>query len=176
MLAVQNLAVESVQTNLLSKVTRYTCHNAEVKSVQTSSVIDMKTFDTSASINLKPPPIDRHKSFDDNEFSKKPTIVKKVVAAPADVQSYSIADLQIATGSFSVDHLVGEGSFGRVYRAQFDDGKVFHICYSCNSTLCLIPVAKISFSRIVSCYYVIFLGMGSNLSSINTQTYGCMHI
>ncbi|XP_061359216.1 protein STRUBBELIG-RECEPTOR FAMILY 7-like isoform X2 [Gastrolobium bilobum] len=99
----------------------------EVKSVQTSSVIDLKTFDTSATINLKPPPIDRHKSFDDNEFSKKPTLVKKTVTAPANVKSYSIADLQIATGSFSVDHLVGEGSFGRVYRAQFDDGKVLAV-------------------------------------------------
>lgn len=95
----------------------------------------MKTFDTSASITLKPPPIDRNKSFDDNEFSKKPTIVKKTITPPTDVQSYSIADLQIATGSFSVDHLVGEGSFGRVYRAQFDDGKVFLSCFSCSSTV-----------------------------------------
>lgn len=93
--------------------------------MQTSPVFDLKKFDTSASINLKPPPIDRHKSFDDNEFSKKPTIVKKTITAPPDLQSYSIADLQITTGSFSVDHLVGEGSFGRVYHAQFDDGKVF---------------------------------------------------
>ncbi|XP_057439744.1 protein STRUBBELIG-RECEPTOR FAMILY 6-like isoform X2 [Lotus japonicus] len=96
-------------------------------SLQTSSVTGMKTFDTSASITLKPPPIDRNKSFDDNEFSKKPTIVKKTITPPTDVQSYSIADLQIATGSFSVDHLVGEGSFGRVYRAQFDDGKVLAV-------------------------------------------------
>ncbi|ESW11047.1 hypothetical protein PHAVU_009G260900 [Phaseolus vulgaris] len=99
----------------------------EEKSEQTSSVSDLKTFDSSASINLKPPPIDRHKSFDDEEFSKKPTIVKKTVTAPANVKSYSIADLQIATGSFNVDHLVGEGSFGRVYRAQFDDGEVLAV-------------------------------------------------
>ncbi|KAK7258397.1 hypothetical protein RIF29_23971 [Crotalaria pallida] len=107
----------------------------EVK-LQTSSVIDVKSFDTSASvnfkptsasINLKPPPVDRHKSFDEDEFSKKPVIVKKTVTAPANVKSYSIADLQIATGSFSVDHLVGEGSFGRVYRAQFDDGQVLAV-------------------------------------------------
>ncbi|OIW17238.1 hypothetical protein TanjilG_27435 [Lupinus angustifolius] len=98
----------------------------EVK-LQTSSVIDTKMFDTSSSINLKPPPIDRHKSFDENELSKKPVVVKKTVTAPANLKSYSIADLQIATGSFSVDHLVGEGSFGRVYRAQFDDGKVLAV-------------------------------------------------
>jgi len=110
------------------------CHNAEEKSMQTSSVTDWKTFDTSGSINLKPPPIDRHKSFDEEEFSKKPTIVKKTVTAPANVKSYSIAELQIATGSFSVDHLVGEGSFGRVYHAQFD-GQVFLNHYSCYFTV-----------------------------------------
>ncbi|KAF7813955.1 protein STRUBBELIG-RECEPTOR FAMILY 7-like [Senna tora] len=99
----------------------------EVKSVQTPSVVDMKTFDTSASINLKPPPIERHKSFDEDEFPKQPVIVKKTVKAPANVKAYSIADLQIATGSFTVDHLLGEGSFGRVYRAHFDDGKVFAV-------------------------------------------------
>ncbi|KAL2345976.1 hypothetical protein Fmac_007261 [Flemingia macrophylla] len=99
----------------------------EGKSVQTSSFTDLKTFDTSASMNLKPPPIDRHKSFDDEDFSKKPTIAKKTVTAPANVKAYSIADLQIATGSFSVDHLVGEGSFGRVYRAQFDDRQVLAV-------------------------------------------------
>ena len=137
--------------------------------MEPSSIIDLKTFDTSASINLKPPPVDRHKSFDEDEFLKKPTIVKKTVTAPVNVKSYSIADLQIATGSFGVDHLVGEGSFGRVYRAQFDDGKVFLSCYSCSSTLCLILAVKSSISRIVSLYYVIFPVSGSNLSSIDTQ-------
>ncbi|KAK7285701.1 hypothetical protein RJT34_20479 [Clitoria ternatea] len=99
----------------------------EAKSVQTSSVIDLKTLDTSSSINLKPPPSDRHKSFDDDEFSKKPAVVKKTVKAPEHVKSYSIAELQIATDSFSVDHLLGEGSFGRVYHAQSDDGKVLAV-------------------------------------------------
>lgn len=106
-----------------------------MNSMQTSSVIDLKTFDTSAAtISLKPPPFDRHKSFDEDEFSKKPAIVKKTITAPANVKSYSIADLQIATGSFSVDQLLGEGCFGRVYRAQFDDGKVFLSSFCCKST------------------------------------------
>ncbi|XP_028752229.1 protein STRUBBELIG-RECEPTOR FAMILY 7 [Neltuma alba] len=99
----------------------------ELKSVQTSSIPDTKTFVPSASFNLKPPPIDRHKSFDEDEFSKKPDIVKKTVTAPANVTLYSVADLQIATGSFSMDHLLGEGSFGRVYRAQFDGGEVLAV-------------------------------------------------
>ncbi|KAL9405865.1 hypothetical protein Peur_002837 [Populus x canadensis] len=96
----------------------------EMKSMQTSSAVNTKMFDTSASINLRPPPIDRHKSFDEEEFSPKPVVVKKPVTTPINVTSYSVADLQMATGSFSVDHLLGEGLFGRVYRAEFDDGKV----------------------------------------------------
>ncbi|XP_027904259.1 protein STRUBBELIG-RECEPTOR FAMILY 7-like [Vigna unguiculata] len=126
----------------------------EEKSEQASSVPDMKTLDTSASINLKPPPIDRHKSFDDEEFSKKPTIVKKTVTAPANVKSYSIADLQIATGSFNVDHLVGEGSFGRVYRAQFDDGEV-------------LAVKKIDSSVLSSDLSDDFIEIISNISSLH---------
>ncbi|KAJ1408331.1 Serine-threonine/tyrosine-protein kinase, catalytic domain [Sesbania bispinosa] len=118
--------VEKLDNQPLAPLTSNEVH--EMNSVQTSSVIDLKTFDASeASISLKPPPFDRRKSFDEDEFPKKPAIVKKTVAFPANVKSYSIADLQIATGSFSVDQLLGEGSFGRVYRAQFDDGKVLAV-------------------------------------------------
>ncbi|CAI8615822.1 unnamed protein product [Vicia faba] len=126
----------------------------EVTSVQTSSVLDLKKFDTSASMNLKPPPIDRHKSFDNNEFSINSPIVKKTVTPPADVQSYSIADLQITTGSFSMDHLVGEGSFGRVYRAQFDDGKV-------------LAVKKIDSSVIPNDFTEDFIEIVSNISHLH---------
>ncbi|KAK8551351.1 hypothetical protein V6N13_119821 [Hibiscus sabdariffa] len=96
----------------------------ERKSIQSSSSIDTKMFDKPASINLRPPPVDRLKSFDEDDFSNKPVVVKKAITAPVDITSYSIADLQMATGSFSVENLLGEGTFGRVYRAQFDDGKV----------------------------------------------------
>ncbi|MBA0723455.1 hypothetical protein Golax_004034 [Gossypium laxum] len=102
-------------------------NSVEMKSIQSASSVDTKTFDTPASINLRPPPVDRHKSFDEEDFSKKPFVVKKAVAAPKNVASYSIADLQMATGSFSVENLLGEGSFGRFYRAQFDDGKVLAV-------------------------------------------------
>lgn len=109
----------------------------EMKSIQSSSTVNTKAFDTAASlnltfdttpsINLRPPPIDRHKSFDEDDFSKKPIVAKKAYAAPINVTSYSVADLQMATGSFNVENLLGEGSFGRVYRAQFDDGKVWFL-------------------------------------------------
>jgi hypothetical protein len=95
-----------------------------MKSIQTSSTISTKAFDTTASINLRPPPIDRLKSFDEEDFSQKPIVAKKANTVLINVTSYSIADLQMATDSFSVDNLLGEGTFGRVYRARFDDGKV----------------------------------------------------
>jgi hypothetical protein len=101
---------------------------AENNSIQSSSSVETKKLDTSLSINLRPPPIDRNKSFDDEDSTRKPIAVKKsTVVVPSNVRLYSVADLQIATGSFSVDNLLGEGTFGRVYRAEFDDGKVLAV-------------------------------------------------
>ncbi|XVF25309.1 hypothetical protein REPUB_Repub13aG0202300 [Reevesia pubescens] len=126
----------------------------EMKSIQSSSPFDTKTFDTPPSINLRPPPVDRHKSFDEEDFSKKPIVVKKAVPAPTNVTSYSVADLQIATGSFSVENLLGEGSFGRVYRAQFDDGKV-------------LAVKKIDSSALPNEMSDDFIEMVSNISQLH---------
>ncbi|GMI73001.1 STRUBBELIG-receptor family 6 [Hibiscus trionum] len=126
----------------------------EMKSIQSSSSVDTKTFDTIPSINLRPPPVDSHKSFDEEDFSRKPIVVKKVVPAPENVTSYSIADLQMATGSFSVENLLGEGSFGRVYRAHFDDGKV-------------LAVKKIDSSALPSEMSDNFLEMVSNISELH---------
>ncbi|KAK4427461.1 protein STRUBBELIG-RECEPTOR FAMILY 6 [Sesamum alatum] len=100
----------------------------EVKPIQTSSATSTKAFETPAVINLRPPPADRHKSFDEDDVSVKPIVPpKKVNTAPINAKSYSVADLQIATDSFSVDNLIGEGSIGRVYRAQTDDGQVLAV-------------------------------------------------
>ncbi|XP_010542346.1 PREDICTED: protein STRUBBELIG-RECEPTOR FAMILY 7 [Tarenaya hassleriana] len=99
----------------------------ENKSVQSSSSVEAKKLDTSLSINLRPPPADRHKSFDEEDSTRKPVIVKKTAVVPSNVKAYSVADLQIATGSFSSENFLGEGTFGRVYRAQFDDGKFFAV-------------------------------------------------
>ncbi|KAL9228462.1 hypothetical protein vseg_004044 [Gypsophila vaccaria] len=98
----------------------------ELKSVHSSSSINTTTLDAVA-INLKPPPLDRHKSFDDKDFSNKPIVTKVPTKVPDNVKAYSIADLQMATGSFSAENLIGEGSIGRVYRAEFDDGKVLAV-------------------------------------------------
>ncbi|KAI7733296.1 hypothetical protein M8C21_033714 [Ambrosia artemisiifolia] len=96
----------------------------EMKADQASSMVHTKSFETTDTISLKPPPFDHQKSFDDDGFSAIPIVPKKVHVAPPDVTSYSVADLQLATNSFSADNLIGEGSTGRVFRAQFEDGKV----------------------------------------------------
>ncbi|CAL9200769.1 unnamed protein product [Musa hybrid cultivar] len=46
---------------------------------------------------------------------------------PITATSYTVASLQVATNSFSQDCLVGEGSLGRVYRAEFPNGKVLAV-------------------------------------------------
>nr|AFQ91933.1 leucine-rich repeat receptor-like kinase [Brassica rapa subsp. oleifera] len=101
----------------------------ENKSMQTPSVVETKKLDTSLSMNLRPPPSERHKSFDEEDSTPiKPIVAKKhAVVVPSNVNVYTVADLQIATNSFSVDNLLGEGTFGRVYRALFDDGKVLAV-------------------------------------------------
>lgn len=46
------------------------------------------------------------------------------VKPPISATSYTVASLQTATNSFSQDNIVGEGSLGRVYKAEFSNGKV----------------------------------------------------
>lgn len=43
---------------------------------------------------------------------------------PIGAKVYTIAELQIATNSFSEENFIGEGSLGSVYRAEFPDGTV----------------------------------------------------
>ncbi|WVZ79310.1 hypothetical protein U9M48_026904 [Paspalum notatum var. saurae] len=46
---------------------------------------------------------------------------------PVTATSYTVAALQVATNSFCQDSLLGEGSLGRVYRADFPNGKVMAV-------------------------------------------------
>ena len=94
-----------------------------MKSVQKTTAADQVTIELPPTLNLKPPPTDRLKSEDAEELPSRPLAPKKN-APPINAKIYPVADLQIATNSFSVDSLIGEGSVGRVYRGQFGDGKV----------------------------------------------------
>lgn len=59
------------------------------------------------------------------------------VKSPITATSYTVAALQTATNSFSQESLVGEGSLGRVYRADFPNGKVMAIKKVDNAALSL---------------------------------------
>ncbi|CAD6336178.1 unnamed protein product [Miscanthus lutarioriparius] len=56
----------------------------------------------------------------DGSTAKKPKV-------PVTVKSYTVAALQVATNSFCQDTLLGEGSLGRVYKADFPNGKVLAV-------------------------------------------------
>lgn len=56
----------------------------------------------------------------------KPGSVKRT-SSPITATSYTIASLQTATNSFSQECLVGEGSLGRVYRAEFPNEKILAV-------------------------------------------------
>ncbi|KAJ7972286.1 putative Receptor protein kinase CLAVATA1 [Quillaja saponaria] len=46
---------------------------------------------------------------------------------PARIKVYTVAELQSATNSFSEENLLGEGSLGPVYKAEFPDGKILAV-------------------------------------------------
>ncbi|CAH9130152.1 unnamed protein product [Cuscuta epithymum] len=109
----------------------------EMKSLETFSNMRTETLETPAAVNLRPPmapPINRHQSFDENDVLAKSIVTpKNVNTSQINATRYSIADLQMATDSFSAENLLGEGSVGRVYRAQFQHGKV-HAVKKINSS------------------------------------------
>lgn len=97
-----------------------------IKSIKVISTIGKEELQKTVSMSLKPPAkIDLHKSFNENDITNNKSITRKVSLSSITVPAYTVADLQVATGSFNPDSLIGEGSFGRVYKAKFSDQKVF---------------------------------------------------
>ncbi|KAJ7540476.1 hypothetical protein O6H91_10G016800 [Diphasiastrum complanatum] len=74
--------------------------------------------------SLKPPPV-KYKAPATRTPGK--TILSKVSKIHMSATAYTVADLQMATNSFRQENLVGEGSFGRVYRAELPNGKLVAI-------------------------------------------------
>lgn len=78
------------------------------------------------------PPITENSTF---ERGKNGSM--KRVKSPLTTSSYTVATLQTATNSFSQDNIIGEGSLGRVYKADFPNGKVnlffliLNMCITC---------------------------------------------
>jgi hypothetical protein len=95
-----------------------------MKSIKIISTTGKDQFQKTVSMSLKPPTkIDMHKSFDENDLTNK-SVTRRISLSSIRIPAYTVADLQIATGSFSPENFISEGSFGRVFKAQFDDHKV----------------------------------------------------
>ncbi|CAN4083735.1 unnamed protein product [Withania somnifera] len=73
--------------------------------------------------DLKPPPAEK---VTVEMIQGKNGSVRRV-KSPITASSYTVAALQTATNSFSQEKLIGEGSLGRVYRAEFPNGKIMAI-------------------------------------------------
>ncbi|PNT77276.1 protein STRUBBELIG-RECEPTOR FAMILY 7 isoform X2 [Brachypodium distachyon] len=88
------------------------------------------------SMNLKPPSkIGFHKSSDKNDHLNKSVETKKTNLSSIRATAYTVADLQMATESFSTNNMIGEGTFGRVYRGQLSNQKVLAVKKINSSTL-----------------------------------------
>uniref|UniRef100_A0ACD5YWX7 Uncharacterized protein n=1 Tax=Avena sativa TaxID=4498 RepID=A0ACD5YWX7_AVESA len=125
-----------------------------MKSIKIISTTGKDQFQKTVSMSLKPPTkIDLHKSFDENDLTSK-SVARKISLSSIRIPAYTVADLQIATGSFSPDNFISEGSFGRVFKAQFDDQKV-------------LAVKKINFSAFPSYPSDLFIELVANISRLN---------
>ncbi|ESQ55142.1 hypothetical protein EUTSA_v10024563mg [Eutrema salsugineum] len=59
------------------------------------------------------------------------------IRSPITASQYTVSSLQVATNSFSQENIIGEGSLGRVYRAEFPHGKIMAIKKIDNAALSL---------------------------------------
>ncbi|KAL4366449.1 hypothetical protein GQ457_05G025240 [Hibiscus cannabinus] len=84
---------------------------------------DIKSLLKSPSMGLRRS-VSSRVSFSENEFANR---LKGRRSTSVQVVPYSLADLQRSTDDFAPGRLLGEGTFGRVYRAKYPDGKVLAV-------------------------------------------------
>ncbi|XP_076919998.1 protein STRUBBELIG-RECEPTOR FAMILY 8-like [Bidens hawaiensis] len=97
--------------------------NAEMQEQRvtpTAGIVDMKL------------PLTENSSFENGKSGST-----KRVRSPITSSSYTVATLQTATNSFSQDNIIGEGSLGRVYKAEFPNGKMMAVKKIDNAALSL---------------------------------------
>ncbi|CAI9755102.1 unnamed protein product [Fraxinus pennsylvanica] len=94
---------------------------------------EQRAMSTVSAADLKPLPGER---MTVERIQGKNGSIKRMMS-PVTATSYTVAALQTATNSFSQENLVGEGSLGRVYRAEFPNGKIMAIKKIDNAALSL---------------------------------------
>lgn len=87
--------------------------------------------DSLAVTMLKPPPVESYRMRPPAESYKlekskgsKMALQTKGVRVSINATEFTIAELQIATQSFSLENLIGTGSLGKVYKAELPSGKI----------------------------------------------------
>ncbi|KAJ0843481.1 putative protein kinase RLK-Pelle-LRR-V family [Helianthus annuus] len=86
---------------------------------------------TASVVDLKSPPTE-NATYENGKSGSM-----KRVKSPITTSSYTVATLQTATNSFSQDNIIGEGSLGRVYKADFPNGKTMAVKKIDNAALSL---------------------------------------
>ncbi|GMN36388.1 hypothetical protein TIFTF001_005978 [Ficus carica] len=99
----------------------------------TTEVQEQRVKPMAVVTDLKPPPTE--KVMVDSLHGRNGSV--KRIKSPITATSYTVASLQTATNSFSQEFLIGEGSLGRVYKAEFPNGKVMAIKKIDNAALSL---------------------------------------
>ncbi|KAF5472751.1 hypothetical protein F2P56_009444 [Juglans regia] len=98
-----------------------------------TEVQEQRLKSMAAVTDLKPPPAE---NLMVERVQGKNGSVKRI-KSPITATSYTVASLQTATNSFSQEFLIGEGSLGRVYKADFNNGKITAIKKIDNAALSL---------------------------------------
>lgn len=108
--------------------------STSVSTGQGNTVLQENRVNTVSSVtDLKPPPVE--KLMVEKMHGKNGSV--KRMKSPITATSYTVASLQTATNSFSQEFLIGEGSLGRVYKAEFPNEKVMAIKKIDNAALSL---------------------------------------
>ncbi|PKA52925.1 Protein strubbelig-receptor family 5 [Apostasia shenzhenica] len=100
-------------------------HEKDFKSMGYSAAIDVNVLQRTTSLGLKSISSGRNSSFSENEFKVK--FNSKRCTDPINASAMLLVDLQAATGGFSANRLLGEGSIGHVYKAKYADRKVLAV-------------------------------------------------
>lgn len=100
----------------------------------TPQMQEQRVKSVAAVTDLKPRPPVENVTMD--RMSVKSGSVKQM-RSPITSTSYTVASLQSATNSFSQEFIIGEGSLGRVYKAEFSNGKIMAVKKIDNAALSL---------------------------------------
>ncbi|XP_058723746.1 protein STRUBBELIG-RECEPTOR FAMILY 8 [Vicia villosa] len=100
----------------------------------TPQMQEQRVKSASVITDLKPRPPSENVTMD--RMPVKSGSVRQM-RSPITSTSYTVASLQSATNSFSQEFIIGEGSLGRVYRAEFPNGKIMAVKKIDNAALSL---------------------------------------